>query len=141
MLVGNSLGGAVAIEAAALMLERIVGIVGVDTFHDLGMRLPIQGAQRRAAALRLDSRAACHQMAEQFFHAGADPRIRSRVEEQMLTTSPAGDLWPVDVERNRAIVPDFTVQVIPETGHFVMLERLDEFDYAPRNTIAELCAI
>jgi pimeloyl-ACP methyl ester carboxylesterase len=35
VLVGNSLGGAVALESARLLHERAVGVIGIDTLHDL----------------------------------------------------------------------------------------------------------
>ena len=36
ILVGHSMGGPVALEAARLMPDRVVGVVGVDTLHDVG---------------------------------------------------------------------------------------------------------
>ena len=38
-----------------------------------------------------------------------------------------GDLWTTRDLENRDVVPDFSVVVMPETGHFPMLERPDEF--------------
>jgi len=36
VLFGNSLGGPAAVEAALLLPGRVVGVVGIDTFQDLG---------------------------------------------------------------------------------------------------------
>jgi pimeloyl-ACP methyl ester carboxylesterase len=36
VLIGNSLGGPAAIEAALLAGARAVAVIGVDTFHDMG---------------------------------------------------------------------------------------------------------
>ena len=36
VLVGHSMGGPVAIEAARLLKNRVIGIIGVDTFNTIG---------------------------------------------------------------------------------------------------------
>jgi pimeloyl-ACP methyl ester carboxylesterase len=40
ILVGHSMGGPVAIEAARLLKGRVIGIIGVDTFKSIGAPLP-----------------------------------------------------------------------------------------------------
>ncbi|HLA72910.1 MAG TPA: alpha/beta hydrolase, partial [Steroidobacteraceae bacterium] len=40
ILVGHSMGGNVAIEAARLLKGRVIGIIGVDTFKSIGAPLP-----------------------------------------------------------------------------------------------------
>jgi pimeloyl-ACP methyl ester carboxylesterase len=40
ILVGHSMGGPVAIEAARLLKSRVIGIIGVDTFKTIGAPLP-----------------------------------------------------------------------------------------------------
>src|SRR4051812_24585957 len=40
ILVGHSMGGPVAIEAARLMKNRVIGIIGVDTFKTIGSPAP-----------------------------------------------------------------------------------------------------
>jgi len=40
ILVGHSMGGPVAIEAARLLKDRVVGIIGVDTFRTIGSPPP-----------------------------------------------------------------------------------------------------
>jgi len=42
ILVGHSMGGPVALEAARLMKSRVIGIVGVDTFNTVGAPKPTQ---------------------------------------------------------------------------------------------------
>ncbi len=48
ILVGHSMGGPVAIEAARLLKDRVVGIIGVDTFRSVGGPVP-SAAQLDAA--------------------------------------------------------------------------------------------
>ena len=40
ILVGHSMGGSVAIEAARLLKGRVIGIIGVDTFKSIGAPIP-----------------------------------------------------------------------------------------------------
>ena len=40
ILVGHSMGGPVAIEAARLLKNRVIGIIGVDTFNTIGAPMP-----------------------------------------------------------------------------------------------------
>src|SRR5687768_10961271 len=40
ILVGHSMGGPVAIEAARLLKSRVIGIIGVDTFKSIGAPRP-----------------------------------------------------------------------------------------------------
>ena len=48
ILFGNSLGGPVAIEAALQLAGRVLGVVGVDTFHSLDHKVEPEEMKRRA---------------------------------------------------------------------------------------------
>ena len=157
VLVGNSLGGAVALEAATMLRGRVLAIIGVDTLHDLNQRIPLAVAQARADAFRANFEGTCRAMVAELFHPGAQADLRAWVERQTCATPVAvaagmmegladydlagaarragvpirainGDLWSVDAARNRAIVPDFDAVVIPNAGHYLMLERPAEFN-------------
>lgn len=96
ILFGNSLGGPAVIEAASLLGGRVLGVVGIDTFHDLGTTYEGERARQRAEFLRkraegfrTDYRGAMRTMITMLFHADADPALVQRIEEKMLKTSPA----------------------------------------------------
>lgn len=168
ILFGNSLGGAVAVEAALRLGERALGVVGVDTFHSLAHAMTAEAARSRAEAFRSDYAGSLHNMVLQLFHANADPALLRDAERRMAKTSPEaaygmflalggyhpgeaarglrcplrainGDLWPTDAFGVRTYKPDFSVQVIEHTGHFPMLERPVAFDRVVSEVIAELC--
>lgn len=157
ILVGNSLGGPVAIEAALLAGTRAIGVIGVDTFQDLGRRIDPRQMTEQADAWRRDFEGSLDRMLGALFHPGAPADLVADVRRRMSATpvdtacaifssaagydtgAPArrlrvpvrcinGDLYPTDVNANRAIVADFDAVVLAHTGHYPMLERPEEFN-------------
>jgi pimeloyl-ACP methyl ester carboxylesterase len=157
VLVGNSLGGPVALETARLLPDKVVGIVAVDTFHDLNRRPPADFYQQQAEAFRSDFAGTVRKMVRSLFHPDTDPALYSQVEKKMLqgysrmaaplmesfatydlveaarkVSHPIrcinGDLYPTQVEKNRKIHPDFNAVILPHTGHYPMLERPQLFN-------------
>lgn len=93
VIFGNSLGGPVAVEAALLLPGRAVGVVGIDTFQDLGQaatperqREEAEYYRKRAEAFRTDYPAAMRDMVKMLFHRDADPALVAEVERRMLKT-------------------------------------------------------
>lgn len=168
ILFGNSLGGPVAVEAALLLGERVLGVVGVDTFQTLSHHMGTEEARTRAEAFRDDYPGSVHHMVLQLFHPDADPGLLRDAERRMLRTSPEtaysmflslsgykpdeavgrlkaplrainGDLYPTDVAGVRAIKPDFAVKLLQHTGHYPMLERPVAFHRMVNEVVEELC--
>jgi len=54
VLVGHSMGGLVVLEAALRMPERVLALVGVDTFFDWWARLTPEEREQRLAPFRTD---------------------------------------------------------------------------------------
>jgi pimeloyl-ACP methyl ester carboxylesterase len=167
ILIGNSLGGPVAIEAALLLPGRALGVVGVDTFQDLGSKIGADEARQRAELFRCDFSGGLKQMLRALFHADADPALVADAERRMARTSPEaayatllslagydtgapvrrlsvplrainGDLFPTDVEALRRVKADFDAVILPHMGHYPMLERPEEFNRHLGLIIAEL---
>jgi pimeloyl-ACP methyl ester carboxylesterase len=157
ILFGNSLGGPTAIEAALLLPGRVIGVVGVDTFHSLEYAMTPEFARQRAESFRSDYSGSVRRMVRMLFHADADPALLAEAEKRMQKTptdaaqamflsmagySPAvsarkltvplrainGDLFPTDVDSARKVKPDFDAVVMKHTGHYPMLEKPDEFN-------------
>lgn len=87
ILIGHSMGGYVALEAAHLQPERVIGVVGVDSLQDLdGRQTDTQGAAALLTALRQQPREATRAFVlETFFteqsDAGFDHRAVSLVSQ------------------------------------------------------------
>jgi len=167
IIIGNSLGGPVAIEAALLLPGRTLGVVGVDTFQDLGSRIDVDEARQRAELFRSDFSGGLKQMLRALFHPDADPDLVAEAERRMARTSPEaayatllslagydtgpparrlsvpirainGDLFPTDVEAVRRVKADFDAIILPHMGHYPMLERPEEFNRHLASIITEL---
>jgi pimeloyl-ACP methyl ester carboxylesterase len=167
IIFGNSLGGPVAIEAALLLSGRALGVVGVDTFQDLGSSITEDEAKQRAEFFRRDFSGGVKEMVKTLFHPDADPALIADAERRMARTSPEaayamflslagydtgaparrlkvpirainGDLYPTDVEAVRRVKADFNAIIMPHMGHYPMLERPEEFNRHLASIVAEL---
>lgn len=167
ILFGNSLGGPTAIEAAILLPERVLGVVGIDTFQRLEFLITTDEARQRAEAVRSDYAGMVKSMMKTLFHPDADPALVADVEKRMQKTSPEaayemflslgeynlatsvrklncplrainGDLFPTDIDSARKIKADFDIVVMEHAGHYPMLERPDEFIGLVRKVVEEL---
>jgi pimeloyl-ACP methyl ester carboxylesterase len=90
VLVGHSMGGPVAIEAARLMKNRVIGIIGVDTFKTIGAPVPSQ-AQVDAIVKPFEADFIGHTRAlvsEHFFAPGADPALAGKIAYDMSLSPP-----------------------------------------------------
>lgn len=167
IIFGNSLGGPVAIEAALLLPGRVLGVVGVDTFHLLDQVMPPDQMEQRADYFEKDYTGSLKTMVGLLFHKDADPALVADAEKRMSGVSPAtagaifrgmagydlgasvrrleaplrtinGDLYAVDIEGNRKIKPDFEAVTMTHMGHYPMLERPAEFNRLVGEMIASL---
>jgi pimeloyl-ACP methyl ester carboxylesterase len=166
VLVGNSLGGPVALETTRLLPDRVVGIVAVDTFQVFMMPPPAH-FQQQAQAFRSDFTGTMRKMVRSLFHSDADPALYTQVEKKMLNASTEmaasfmessatydlvesikqvphpircinGDLFPTQVEKNRLLHLDFDAVILPHTGHYPMLERPELFNRHLENILSGL---
>jgi pimeloyl-ACP methyl ester carboxylesterase len=156
VLVGNSLGGLVALETARLVPDKVLGIVAVDTFQDFIIPPPAY-IQQQTRALASDFPGTMRKMARSLFHKDVDPVLYAEVEKKMLNHSSQkvvaifesfptydlidaakkvphpirciiGDLHPPQMEQNREVHPDYDAVVMPHTGHYPMLEKPELFN-------------
>lgn len=157
ILVGNSLGGPVALSAAEKMPGVVKGIIAVDTFQKADQHWSRENLEAYIESLRRDFPATCEAMVKQLLLEGSDPDLYTWIETKMCSFDPAvaprivegfldfdlegefasaevpirailGQTAPIDIEGNRALRPDFDAVVMEGCGHYPQLERPAEFN-------------
>ncbi|HZF26962.1 MAG TPA: alpha/beta hydrolase [Steroidobacteraceae bacterium] len=91
VLVGHSMGGPVALEAARRLKGRVIGIVGVDTFGNIGLpQATRQDLDSRLEPFRHDFPTAMRDYAtHRLFTPRSDPELVRRIADDMAS-EPAG---------------------------------------------------
>jgi pimeloyl-ACP methyl ester carboxylesterase len=158
VLIGSSMGGPISLEAARRMPERVVGIVPVDTLHNVEQRLPPEQLDSVVKQLRADYKTAVTGFLNQFFFAAETPvAVKNRVIAETTSRPPElavtilqaifaydsapalreikvpihainADRVPTSLEVNRKYAPQFDVVVMKGLGHYPMLENPARFN-------------
>ena len=81
ILIGHSMGGPVSLEAARMLRGRVIGVVLVDTMHDVDKRRSVASAQADAERLRSNFTGYFSDLSS-IFTKSSDPAIRHWVEQQ-----------------------------------------------------------
>ena len=88
ILIGHSMGGPVSVEAARLMPERVIGIVGVDTFHQVASEISQEQRDGMLEPLQEDFAPAARQFVTSMFIDSTDPELRDWVMHDMAAAPP-----------------------------------------------------
>ena len=159
ILIGHSMGGPVVLEAARLMPDRVIGVVGVDTLRDADHKYDPEEVAPFLAAFESDFPDTCRGFVASMFPEGADPALVERIAADMSAGPPEigialmreyidydaaaafaavpatipircinSTMNATNIEANRAYHEDFDVITMDGVGHFLMIERPDEFN-------------
>ena len=158
VLIGHSMGGAVIAEAARRMPERVIGLVGADTFWNVER----MGAQEQINEFLSRLRANFVETTREFvsstmFTPTSDPVLVERIIADMSASPLEVGLGaaegmskqdlarafdevqapircisaaksPINVEAAQRHASSFEVVFMPEVGHFVMIEAPETFN-------------
>ena len=159
ILIGHSMGGPVVLEAARLMPERVIGVVGVDTLQDADFKYDPEQVAPFLAPFENDFSGTCRGLVASMFQEEADPALVERIAADMsagppeigiallrgyidfdaaaaFTAVPAAipircinsTMYAANVEGNRVYHEDFDVVTMDGVGHFLMIERPQDFN-------------
>jgi pimeloyl-ACP methyl ester carboxylesterase len=158
VLVGHSMGGTVALEAAPRIGDRVIGIIVVDALKSVGLPpMPRAEIEKQIAPFRTDFIGSVRKYAtDSLFQKDADPLFVQKVAYDMSLEPPEvgvaslesllsfdftsilpsihvpvlainSDLGATDEARIAKFLPTFKAEIIPNTGHFLMMEAPDKF--------------
>lgn len=157
VLVGHSMGGPVIIEAAKRLPGRVIGLVGVDTFQDLGRKWTDDELEKQIAPLRENFVEGTMNFVHQMYPEGADSALVAKIATDVASASPEvglacmegvarfdaaaavqevrlpiisinSDMWPTNLEGNKEIAASFDLILMPGLGHWVMIEDPETFN-------------
>ena len=132
ILVGHSMGGPVALEAARLLKGRVKMVIGADTLSDVSLRYADEQLAGMLAAMAADFSGTVEGLVRSsFFLPTSEPALIDQIARDMSTAPPAAGIgafegfarwFDEDVEKTLA---DIDVPI-----------RLINSDYRPTNTLA-----
>ncbi len=165
ILVGHSMGGPVAMEAAKLLGDRVIGIVGVDTFYT-PFEYPTSEDDIAAFVkpFETDFRGASDKMLRSMFAPEADPRVIEAIVARFSSGDPSVGVsamhelfeWNArhareDLRRfskrlyninaaptGKESAPNPHVVMVPGVGHFIAQVKPEAFDKALEGIIKKL---
>jgi len=157
VLIGHSMGGHVIVEAARRMPNRVIGLVGADTFSDVERRLTREEFDEEFASVRASFPEATRELVRALFASTADPVLVERVAADMSEAPPeiglgaageatrqdlaqaleevrapirciSSDGGTMDIEAAQRHASSFEVVYMSGVGHFVMMEDPETFN-------------
>ena len=87
ILIGHSMGGGVIAEAAKLMPEKVIGIVGVDTLQNVAERTAQSVIDGMVTPFEADFKNAAQNFVSTMFPEGTDQQLINWVSEDMSSAS------------------------------------------------------
>ncbi len=165
ILVGHSMGGPVAVEAAKQLGDRVIGIVGVDTFYT---PFEYPASQEAIAAFvkpfETNFHGSSNKMLHSMFTPQADPAVVDAIVDKFSDADPKVGIsamyelfeWnahqaPADLQRFSSILyninaaptgkeppPNAHVVMVPGVGHFIAQVKPVAFNQALEGIIARL---
>ncbi|MFH1196751.1 MAG: alpha/beta hydrolase [bacterium] len=167
ILAGHSMGGAVILEASRLLKGKLLGLLCVDTAHDLGAKYTEEQRQQYIAPLKENFKENTNHFVRSMFPGTADPKLVEEIAADMSSAPEKiaisamenltlyegtetlheldapiiainADLWPTNVEGNQKLVKSFELKLMKGYGHFLMKENPVLFNQLMDEAITEL---
>lgn len=130
ILVGHSMGGPVALEAAKLLKGRIKMIIGADTLSDVSLRYTDEQLARMLAPMEADFSGAVEGMVRSsFFLPTSDPALIDQIASDMSAAPPVAGIGA-----GEGLARWFNEEVEQTLADIDVPIRLINSDYRPTNT-------
>ena len=168
ILIGHSMGGSVIVETARHLPERILGLIGVDTFQNFEDAPTQQEIENFLAPIRENFQESTRNFVRRvLFTPDADSALVETVASDMASAPREvglsalenawtydikaalkdmklpirginSDFYPVNIEVNKRYTHSYDVKFISDVGHFPMMEDPEAFNRLLKETIEEL---
>jgi len=167
ILIGHSMGGYVIIETAKIIPDNVIALVGIDTIQNLEEAYTPEQVAEFVKPFKADFKKTADSFVRGMFVPGTDQKLVNEIVAMMSNASPEvgisamenmfstsygtnppniktpvwclnADLWPTSPEINRKYLPEFNLRLMPGLGHFIMLEKPDEFNKQLDEIITEI---
>jgi pimeloyl-ACP methyl ester carboxylesterase len=89
ILIGHSMGGAVIAEAARLMPDRVIGLIGVDTLGNIEYPLKAEKMEEMMAPIKKDFVSGSRAFVSEMIYPKTDPALREWILGDMSSAPPA----------------------------------------------------
>jgi pimeloyl-ACP methyl ester carboxylesterase len=160
IVIGHSMGGPVSLDVARRLPGRVIGVVCADTLHDAERKMPPEMAQQIVASFETDFAGTMREGMKFMLREKTDPALRdwlttkaaaakpvigfelgpllaaAKVPIRCINAAPAGEMAPatnIEVNRKHA---DFDAVIMDDVGHFLQLEKPEEFNAKLRAVLA-----
>lgn len=167
ILIGHSMGGSVVLEAAKKLGDKVIGIIGVDTYQSFVDDWTSEQKDGFLKSFQDNFVLTTQGFVRSMFPKDADTLLVKKVADDMSSAPPQVavsamrnlfyynplpsleklnlplvsincDMYPVSIDENKKYVKDYEVKFMKGVGHFLMLERPGEFNSLLKESIAEL---
>jgi pimeloyl-ACP methyl ester carboxylesterase len=173
ILIGHSFGGEIVAYTARLEPEKVIGIIGVDTLHNLDETFSKEEGSKLIGldGFKKDFKPAVREFVKQMMVKDVNRKLSNWIINDMSSAPPEAaissldeyvgaiadkktinvfrevkvpvicinaDLWPTNIEANRRYMMSFDVKIMKGVGHFLMLERPEEFNRLLDNSNEEI---
>ena len=89
ILIGHSMGGSVIAEAARLMPNRVIGLIGIDTLENIEYPMTREELKKMIAPLEKDFRTGSRQFVGEMISPQTDPQLREWILSDISAAPPA----------------------------------------------------
>jgi pimeloyl-ACP methyl ester carboxylesterase len=89
ILIGHSMGGSVIAEAARLMPDSVMGLIGVDTLQDIEYKMTEEELNKMIDPLKKDFRNGSRQFVSGMISPKTDPKLKEWILSDMSAEPPA----------------------------------------------------
>jgi pimeloyl-ACP methyl ester carboxylesterase len=169
ILIGHSMSGNAIIEAYQDSKRSVIGLIAVDTLEDMEYVPKPEEIAALLQPIRDDFAKGAEAFIRQMFVKDTDPKLIDEVVSMVKLADPVigintlenyfkssviplapgvnvpvwclnADLWPTKPEVNSKYVKFFHLKIMPGCGHFLMLEKPDEFNNQLDDIVKQIIA-